>query len=141
MIKLKNYIFYRTYIEYLKKNDPARFASSLYLSAIEFTLVLPVFGFILELFRYHNVFYGKLIFVLLIIIIALNLKYYFNDGILKNIITSNKNNKYNKTISKWWFFCILPLSMIIGFGSHILISIHIVKEYNLQGFLYKLVFI
>jgi hypothetical protein len=138
MIKFKNYIFYRTYEANKLWGNPPVFSSSLYLSCIEFILTFPILGFILELFRHDTIYYGKLIFVLLIIIVILNFKYYFNAYNLKKILLNNENNKYNKIISKWWFFCILPLSMIIGFGSHILISIHIVKEYNLQGFLYEL---
>ncbi len=66
------------------------------------------------------------------------MKYYFNDDNLKKILSSNTNNKYNKTVSKWWFFFILPISMVIGIGSYFYISLYLINKYELEGFLYKL---
>ena len=140
MIKLKNYIFYRTYNANKLWGNPPVFTSCLYLSSIEFILAFPILGFILELFRHDKVDYGKLIFVLLIIIVVLNFKYYFSDDNLKKILSSNRNNKYNKIISKWWFFFILPISMVIGFSSYFYVTLYIVNKYELEGFLYKLLF-
>jgi hypothetical protein len=129
-----DYVFYRVYLQYLKKNDPAKFASTLYISVIYIFLLSPLLEIIAEIFRKKN---GKIpivLFVMYIIFILLfNFIRYFKNDKIEKMKMIFKSNKYNKQIPGWIFFFILPFFMIIGIMLVVLISKYIIEPYRLSG--------
>ncbi|SDI27167.1 hypothetical protein SAMN04488062_1342 [Flavobacterium omnivorum] len=136
MIKIRDYIFYRTYEAYKKKEHPALFSSTLYLSACDLFLFSFSYGICIYLLDGIEKKYKYYIFLLYFsIVVFLNINKYYKKQKIKDLISLYQNNYLNKTISSWVFFFILPICMVVGIGFHILISI-IIKKYNLEGWLF-----
>jgi|GEM_PF-1087141 hypothetical protein len=135
MKKIEEYIFYRTYIAYKKKNDPALFSSVMYLCAIYMALSLFICGTFANFFRskYHS--YDKWIFIIwyAFIIIRIIRKYY-NQKNLNDILAQNQKKKILPT---WFYFTILPISMVIGVALYGLITSYIIKKFDLEGIIYQ----
>lgn len=132
-MKIFDYIFYRVYRVYLKKNDPARFAGIAYMTTLYIFVFFVFLGFLLDLIKgIDKIYVNFIFFVYFSIIVLFNIKRYSSKYILE------MNNKYRvDKIPNWLFFVILPLAMIFGILFYILIKKSIVDEYQLQGYLYN----
>ncbi|HCA07163.1 hypothetical protein [Chryseobacterium sp.] len=136
MKKIEENIFYRVYIAYLNKDYPATFVSCLYIALIYMFLLAPIYGLCIDLLQGLDKNIVKFIYVIYVAtIILIIFKKYYKKAILKNVLDKNKSKQYLPT---WCYFLILPLSMILGVGFYVLISIQILQRFNLEGYLYKL---
>lgn len=136
MKKVEEYIFYRTYMAYKKKDDPALFSSVMYLIGIYFSLLMPIHSSIIDLFKGIGKNYEKgMMFVCMIIIGIYVIRKYYNPKNLKNILVQNQ--KKRKILPTWCYFTILPISMVIGVTLYILTSIYIIQGFSLEGIIYQ----
>ena len=136
MKKIEENIFYNIYNSYLKKDYPATFVSSLYISFIYIFLFAPIYGFVVDLLQGIDKSFIKMLYAgYVVFILFFIFKKYYNKKTLNKILKIGETQKYFKS---WIYFLTLPLSMILGVGVYILISINIVKRFNLEGFLYNL---
>ena len=136
MKKIEEYIFYRTYMAYKKKDDPALFSSLMYLTAIYIFLLMPIYGSIANLFRNNRNIYDQGIVVGSMISIGIYvIRKYYNPKNLKNILAQNQ--KKRKILPTWCYFTILPISMVIGVTLYILTSIYIIQGFSLEGIIYQ----
>ena len=136
MKKIEEYIFYRTYMAYKKKNDPALFSSVMYLIGIYFSLLMPIHSSIIDLFKGIGKNYEKgMMFVCMIIIGIYVIRKYYNPQNLKNILAQNRKKK--KILPTWCYFTILPISMVIGVALYGLITSFVIKKFGLEGIIYQ----
>ena len=136
MKKIEEYIFYRTYMVYKKKNDPALFSSSMYLTTIYIFLLMSIYGFIANLFRNNESIYHRGIVIGNIISIGIYVvRKYYNQKNLNNILAQNQKKK--KILPTWLYFTILPISMVIGVALYGLITSYIIKKFDLEGIIYQ----
>ena len=136
MRKIEENTFYNIYKSYLKKDYPATFVSSLYISFIYIFLFAPIYGFAVDLLHGINKNFIKILYATYVVLILFFIfKKYSNKKTLNKILKIGETQKHFKS---WIYFLMLPLSMILGVGVYILISINIVKRFNLEGFLYNL---
>lgn len=136
MKKIEEYIFYRTYMAYKKKNDPALFSSSMYLTTIYIFLLMPIYGFIANLFRNNESIYHRGIVIGNIISIGIYVvRKYYNQKNLNNILAQNQKKK--KILPTWLYFTILPISMVIGVALYGLITTYVIKKFDLEGIIYQ----
>ena len=136
MKKVEEYIFYRTYMAYKKKNDPALFSSVMYLIGIYFSLLMPIHSSIIDLFKGIGKNYEKgMMFGCMIIIGIYVIRKYYNPKNLKNILAQNRKKK--KILPTWCYFTILPISMVIGVALYGLITSFVIKKFGLEGIIYQ----
>lgn len=132
-------IFYKTHLAYEKENQSGRFFSSLYLSLVILFLCTPFYGLINDLLIGYSKSFLKWIFGIYVAMIFVSVFYRYGKRGMTLALTKQFGNRTSlKKMPSWPFFLILPLAMIIGIGSYILLSIYCIKKYNLEGFLYKL---
>jgi len=135
MKKIEENIFYRVYNAYLNKDYPAVFVSSLYLIFIYIFLLAPFYGVFVDLLKGMDKVLVKFLYAFYIITISiLVFSKYYNNKKLDKILLENKNIK--PLLPTWCYFLALPLSMILGIGFYIFISINILKRFNLEGYFY-----
>lgn len=135
-MKIEENIFYNIYNSYLKKDYPATFVSSLYISFIYIFLFAPIYGFVVDLLQGINKGFIKILYAgYVVLILFLIFKKYYNK---KTLYTILKIGDAQKSFNSWVYFLMLPLSMILGVGVYILVSIYIVKRFNLEGVFYNL---
>ncbi len=138
MKKIADYVFYRMYIAYLKKDDPALFTSILFISTCYFNIFLPLIGTLGNLMKKgetHKNGYIILVYGLLII-------FFVGRRYIKNrndILRRYSKSKYNKSVPTWMIYIIFPLSIVFGIGLFIVIMKTIINPYNLTGYLYNLI--
>ena len=136
MKKVEEYIFYRTYMAYKKKNDPALFSSSMYLTTIYIFLLMPIYGSIANLFRNNRNIYDQGIVVGSMISIGIYvIRKYYNPKNLKNILAQNRKKK--KILPTWCYFTILPISMVVGVALYGLTTSYVIKKFGLEGIIYQ----
>ena len=137
MIRILDYIFYRTYIAYMKKNDPAEFVSPLYLWLCLFFLFLPLFAIFGDMASGDNGIYTNCVFGMycFFVFIFVYIRYVKKDTI-KEIIKNFSNCSLNRTIPTWCFFLALPISMVVGVTGLILVTKYIIYPYGLTGIWY-----
>lgn len=120
----------------MKKNEDGKFSASLYIIVIYIFTFAPFYGFIIDLFEGIDKSLKKILYAFyLLIIIFLVVKKYYNNKKLEKILKENKNKIY---FPIWAYFLIFPVSVILGIGTYILISVNILQKFNLEGYLYKL---
>ncbi len=137
-----DYVFYRTYMAYKKgKTDPPRFSSICYIIACLIGLTFPIYGFVCDLFKYESSKVDEWIYWLGIIGIVVWTFRTFNRNHISTILYRYKNNRFNKKIPTWLFFLIFPICAVIGVALYINICIHIINPLNLEGCLYRLIFL
>lgn len=136
MRKIEENIFYNIYGAYLKKDYPAIFVSSLYLSFMYIFLFTPLYGCIIDLLYGINKSTAKFLYAVYAITIAFFVfKKYYNKKTLERVLNNNRNKKNYKA---WYYFLALPFSMCIGIGLYVIISIYVLKRLNMEGVLYRL---
>lgn len=137
MKKIEENIFYRTYIAYLNKDYPATFVSCLYIAFIYIFLLAPIYGLLSDLLSGIDKRTMKLLYaVYVLIILIMVFRKYYNKNIFNRVLSENKIKK--TYLPTWSYFLVLPLCMILGIGSYILISVYIIQQFNLEGYLYRL---
>ena len=137
-MRIIDYIFYRAYIQNEKYDYPATFRSIGYVSGSLFFLFLPIIVPLCDMLEGgERTLSGMFFFLYMVLIfIFIAIRYYQYDKII-NLRCDYFGSKLNSSIPTWSIWLILPICMVIGFGSTIFIEIHIVKPYGLTGIVYN----
>ena len=137
-MKILDYIFYRTYMAYVKANDPATFGSICYLSACIWILMLPVAGFLFDMMRDNNgninIIYWILYTTMVISCVAIR---YLRRGKIRELKDYFSYCRADSIIPTWCFFFVLPICIVVGFSVMVCITSPIIGYYNLKGIGYN----
>lgn len=143
MMKILDYIFYRSYLHFKKKDDSPMFTSVVVVSCFVITLTAPIWIGLMRLISLKLLEYFSQKFSIYstcaaaIVYLLVYLAYRKRKLI---IIEKYKNSRYNKMLSDKVFFTILALVWCILFYIVIILSDivgHVIYENNLNGILYK----
>ena len=143
MMKILDYIFYRSYLHFKKKDDSPMFTSVIVVSCFVITLTAPIWiGLmrlislkLLEYFSHKFSIYSTCAAAIVYLLVYLA---YHKRKLI--IIEKYKNSRYNKMLSDKVFFTILALVWCILFYLVIILSDivgHVIYENNLNGILDK----
>ena len=143
MMKILDYIFYRSYLHFKKKDDSPLFTSVIVVSCFVITLTAPIWIGLMRLISLKLLEYFSQKFSIYstcaaaIVYLLVYLAYRKRKLI---IIEKYKNSRYNKMLSDKVFFTILALVWCILFYIVIILSDivgHVIYENNLNGILDK----
>lgn len=143
MMKIFDYIFYRSYLHFKKKDDSPMFTSVIVVSCFVITLTAPIWIGLMRLISLKLLEYFSQKFSIYstcaaaIVYLLVYLAYHKRKLI---IIEKYKNSRYNKMLSDKVFFTILALVWCILFYIVIILSDivgHVIYENNLNGILDK----
>lgn len=143
MMKILDYIFYRSYLHFKKKDDSPMFTSVIVVSCFVITLTAPIWIGLMRLISLKLLEYFSQKFSIYstcaaaIVYLLVYLAYHKRKLI---IIEKYKNSRYNKMLSDKVFFTILTLVWCILFYIVIILSDivgHVICENNLNGILDK----
>ena len=143
MMKILDYIFYRSYLHFKKKDDSPMFTSVIVVSCFVITLTAPIWIGLMRLISLKLLKYFSQKFSIYstcaaaIVYLLVYLAYHKRKLI---IIEKFKNSRYNKMLSDKVFFTILTLVWCILFYIVIILSDivgHVIYENNLNGILGK----
>lgn len=143
MMKILDYIFYRSYLHFKKKDDSPMFTSVIVVSCFVITLTAPIWIGLMRLISLKLLKYFSQKFSIYstcaaaIVYLLVYLAYHKRKLI---IIEKFKNSRYNKMLSDKVFFTILALVWCILFYIVIILSDivgHVIYENNLNGILDK----
>ena len=143
MMKIFDYIFYRSYLHFKKKDDSPMFTSVVVVSCFVITLTAPIWIGLMRLISLKLLEYFSQKFSIYstcaaaIVYLLVYLAYRKRKLI---IIEIYKNSRYNKMLSDKVFFTILALVWCILFYIVIILSDivgHVIYENNLNGILDK----
>ena len=143
MMKILDYIFYRSYLHFKKKDDSPMFTSVVVVSCFVITLTAPIWIGLMRLISLKLLEYFSQKFSIYstcaaaIVYLLVYLAYHKRKLI---IIEKYKNSRYNKMLSDKVFFTILTLVWCILFYIVIILSDivgHVIYENNLNGILDK----
>ena len=137
MIRIFDYIFYRTYIAYLKANESGQSISPLYLGLCLFFFFIPLSSIIADMMRGDNALYFKGVVAIycLVIFVPVYIRY-MRKGKTRELIGKFLNCSLNRIIPTWCFFLVLPISVVVGVTGAILVSKYIVDPCGLTGIWY-----
>lgn len=123
---------------YKEKDDIPLFSSVIYIIAIYMALSLFICGTFANLFKSKGFPYDKSIFIIWYSFIIIRiLKKYYNKSIRNKILVDNSMK--HKLFPNWFYFLLLPLSILLGILLYIICYVYIIDKYNLHGYLYKLI--
>ena len=143
MMKILDYIFYRSYLHFKKKDDSPMFTSVVVVSCFVITLTAPIWIGLMRLISLKLLEYFSQKFSIYstcaaaIVYLLVYLAYRKRKLI---IIEKYKNSRYNKMLSDKVFFTILTIVWWILFYIVIILSDivgHVIYENNLNGILGK----
>ena len=143
MMKILDYIFYRSYLHFKKKDDSPMFTSVIVVSCFVITLTAPIWIGLMRLISLKLLEYFSQKFSIYstcaaaIVYLLVYLAYHKRKLI---IIEKFKNSRYNKMLSDKVFFTILTIVWWILFYIVIILSDivgHVIYENNLNGILDK----
>ena len=143
MMKILDYIFYRSYLHFKKKDDSPMFTSVIVVSCFVITLTAPIWIGLMRLISLKLLEYFSQKFSIYstcaaaIVYLLVYLAYHKRKLI---IIEKYKNSRYNKMLSDKVFFTILALVWCILFYIVIILSDivgHVIYENNLNSILDK----
>lgn len=143
MMKILDYIFYRSYLHFKKKDDSPMFTSVIVVSCFVITLTAPIWIGLMRLISLKLLKYFSQKFSIYstcaaaIVYLLVYLAYHKRKLI---IIEKFKNSRYNKMLSDKVFFTILTIVWWILFYIVIILSDivgHVIYENNLNGILGK----
>lgn len=143
MMKILDYIFYRSYLHFKKKDDSPMFTSVIVVSCFVITLTAPIWIGLMRLISLKLLKYFSQKFSIYstcaaaIVYLLVYLAYHKRKLI---IIEKFKNSRYNKMLSDKVFFTILTIVWWILFYIVIILSDivgHVICENNLNGILGK----
>lgn len=132
-----DYIYYRMYLWYTKKNDCATYTSIIFITMIKTFIWLPLVGFIGSLCRAGKTktdLYLYCIFCVTTLIYS-SIKYTRQK---KEIFSKYKHSKWNKLIPNWMIFSSLPLSILWGVTIYIILCSKVINQYELERVIFKL---
>ena len=139
MMKILDYIFYRSYLHFKKKDDSPMFTSVIVVSCFVITLTAPIWIGLMRLISLKLLEYFSQKFSIYstcaaaIVYLLVYLAYRKRKLI---IIEKYKNSRYNKMLSDKVFFTILALVWCILFYIVIILSDivgHVIYENNLNS--------
>ena len=128
MINIFDYIFYRSYLQYKKAGEPGTASGSLYIAAVLIAL-LPILYVEIPRLIVGEVYNAKYL-ITFIFIICTYIRYKRKE---KEILRRYEHSKLNKKIPNWLIWMALPVSAVIGIALMILVDVHIVERYHLEG--------
>ena len=100
MKKIEENIFYNIYNSYLKKDYPATFLSSLYISFIYIFLFAPIYGFVVDLIQGIDKSFIKMLYTgYVVFILFFIFKKYYNKKTLNKILKIGETQKYFKSVT------------------------------------------
>ena len=143
MMKILDYIFYRSYLHFKKKDDSPLFTSVIVVSCFVITFTAPIWIGLMRLISLKLLEYFSQKFSIYstcaaaIVYLLVYLAYHKRKLI---IIEKYKNSRYNKMLSDKVFFTILALVWCILFYIVIILSDivgHVIYKNNLNGILDK----
>ena len=143
MMKILDYIFYRSYLHFKKKDDSPMFTSVIVVSCFVITLTAPIWIGLMRLISLKLLKYFSQKFSIYstcaaaIVYLLVYLAYHKRKLI---IIEKFKNSRYNKMLSDKVFFTILTIVWWILFYIVIILSDivgHVICENNLNSILDK----
>ena len=147
MMKIFDYIFYRSYLHFKKKDDSPMFSSVAIISCIVMPLLFPFWSGFMKLIAHTHIHKSSNYFsqrypvdsvcTVVVLYLLVYLAYHKRKII---IIEKFKNSRYNKMLSDKVFFTILTLVWCILFYIVIILSDivgHVIYENNLNGILDK----
>lgn len=143
MMKILDYIFYRSYLHFKKKDDSPMFTSVIVVSCFVITLTAPIWIGLMRLISLKLLKYFSQKFSIYstcaaaIVYLLVYLAYHKRKLI---IIEKFKDSRYNKMLSDKVFFTILTIVWWILFYIVIILSDivgHVIYENNLNGILGK----
>lgn len=112
MKRIEEYIFYRVYIAYKKKDDIPLFSSVMYIIAIYMALSLFICGTFANLFKNQEFPYDKSVFIIWYSFIIIRiLKKYYNKNIRNKVLMENSIK--NKVFPNWFYFFITSIKYSI----------------------------
>ncbi len=114
MMSLKDYIFYRMYLIYIKNNDFGRATCILYFITFEFMFLFPFLALGMWLLEVNNTLSGIYIGLMILFLFLINFKRYHKKSTVKSILKKYKNNPYNKLIKDWMLY-LIPFMMVFWF--------------------------
>ena len=139
MMKILDYIFYRSYLHFKKKDDSPMFTSVIVVSCFVITFTAPIWIGLMRLISLKLLEYFSQKFSIYstcaaaIVYLLVYLAYHKRKLI---IIEKYKNSRYNKMLSDKVFFTILALVWCILFYIVIILSDivgHVIYENNLNS--------
>ena len=128
MTNIFDYIFYRSYLQYKKAGEFGVASGSLYVAAILIAL-LPVLYVEIPILLVGEVYNGKYV-ITFFFLICTYIRYKRKE---KDIIKRYEHSKYNKKIPNWMIWMACPISAIMGIAIMILVHVHVVERYHLEG--------
>ncbi|MGE0569003.1 MAG: hypothetical protein AB7O73_13775 [Bacteroidia bacterium] len=120
-----NFIFAKLYEEYKRKNDPAKFNITLYITIVYFFLtfafVIPIKSILGKDLFYNEIEYGKSIIITVVFlvfgaIVCLVYYFYIRKNYIEILTKKFKDKKINKTIL-YIIVPLLPLSIFLIAGA------------------------
>ena len=138
MIRILDYIFYRTYLEYKRANELEMQSSILYLSFLLMFSFLPVIGFFCEIMRNGSGTFYKILLLLnfIFIYIAVSVRY-MKKGMIRELRDEFSDCKWNDEVPMWTIWSLIFISMIVGTTLHFIIVKTIIDPYGLTGIGYN----
>ncbi len=140
-MKILDYIFYRLYNAYAKKDNSPVFSSICVMSAQIFVLVSPIIGMLYELIKNESTTIPKVLVVSIIGFIMLLLRHRYGNKVIRNKILYGirKKSKWDKLPDIFFYLFLTILSVVIGIGLFIIIKKAVIDTYNLEGIVWRLI--
>ena len=127
-----DYIYYRMYVWYKRKNDCARVNSVLFITSVKFFLFFPIIGIVITFFdsdKKNMTLMLYLVYAILMLMHSL-IKYIRQTN---SILEKYKHSKYNRTIHNYVIYSILPISVIGGILFYVILYKTVIIPYALRG--------
>ena len=126
MMKILEYIFIRMYLKYKKEGDPALIASSGYIFLILFFTNLFIIFLLKQILNEVDHWVKTLLFLIYLLLILFFVLFKFTLKLDKHLFKF-KNEIKCKDMKDWYFYFVLPFSIIFGVGltyimNHLLIQ-------------------
>lgn len=140
-MKILDYIFYRLYNAYARKDESPVFASICVLCMIILSLSIPFVGTLYELFRNDCILFARELMLLDIFVIfsLLALRYGKKKKRDKLLHSIRNENKWDKVPDYFFYLILNILSFIVGISLYIFIKKQFVDTYSLEGALWRLI--
>lgn len=132
-----DYLYIRVYDAYVKKNDPARFVASLYVSCVLGLFFSPISIFCAELFRTEEGSIDSIILLTYALSILIYTFRTFNKKRIQQLKTKLLRGRGKRNIPTWCLFTILPLGFIWTVVMYWLMLQYVIHPCHLEGFFVK----
>lgn len=132
-----DYSYIRVYDVYLRRKDPARFATCLYIGLIIGLFLSPIPIFCAELFRADTGNIDAIILLLFAISIFVWTFGTYNKDRIQVLRTKLLNNSDNCSVPTWCLFMIISIGFIWVVLMYWLMLHYVIHPYQLEGIFVK----